>query len=961
MLHRLTARWARAAVLGALIAASAAAGDFVGEILANSDVVGLVRANVSEDIVIAKIRGTPNIFNLSTRDLVSLKENGVSDNIIRAMQAAMDGTAAPQPIQDATRVRLELENIASGVPEAKNASMAWMVANSGQSLPILRQALTDSRPELRAAAISVLGGIGDRDSVPAIRNLLTDASPLVRQATAKALVDLNDVSALTAADQALARQPSPLDGYVRLVGYSRSTQSAGVLGRILETNAEPLNRVAAAWALGEIGRAGTDGRPALENALAADSDPAVRREAASALAKFHDSRSAQVLQEACARDWQVRKTILGALSEYPEAVEFLVWVMTLTPEQIAADEMEAARASLVRLTGQDFGQDGQRWSEWYAANRSRFPSSSSILASSAPAAPPAPMAALPEPSLPSRRSEVDVEAWSIVADSAGIPMAPAVDDRPSAAPGGALPLPPPSAGTGSSAPAWGGSSIPVWSGAASSTPAGSALPLPPPGFSSASGLVSPSAAATAGLPSAAVFKPAGLSNTPDVPVDIPGIGDLDPATVGAMPETTLRTWSSDPARVPGSTQPAQAAPRTSAPAPGAAPSELFRGGSDMRASIPPSPVAQPVMSPPAPEPSASLGGLSLPLPPLGGASDSSGAPSYQQPVYEQPVFPSGGEPEPMRRDLFADPYGSGTPSPFDALPTPDAIASPALSDPWQSIEMQSPAGRPEEADLWQSLVTPSPAPAAASDGDAYPVPQWQPVATPIPEAVPVPFAETPPSAPAFGFEDPWASQSGAAPFDANPLETGALPPSPAAMPPPSSGRFDMPDSFSPDPYGASGTLPDASSGLTLPMPPVGEVEAQSGVIFVEPEPGQVVVGEPLLGYESVPPLAGSAADSLPPSPETWAVVEGGAGASPATPSTADDLFFSDPYLEAGQPVVPASPAQTSEPAPIILPPPSSGVPETFVEPSTPLPPVRPEGTVLPPRGKELPPTLGETL
>lgn len=51
----------------------------------NADVITLVNAGLSDDVVIARIRSGDNSFTLATTEIVRLKEAGVSDRIIQAM------------------------------------------------------------------------------------------------------------------------------------------------------------------------------------------------------------------------------------------------------------------------------------------------------------------------------------------------------------------------------------------------------------------------------------------------------------------------------------------------------------------------------------------------------------------------------------------------------------------------------------------------------------------------------------------------------------------------------------------------------------------------------------------------------------------------------------------------------------------------------------------------------------
>jgi len=60
--------------------------------LTNTSIVKLVKAGFKEKTVIAIISNQPTNFNLDTEQLISLKRNGVNENIILAMLSAQLGT-----------------------------------------------------------------------------------------------------------------------------------------------------------------------------------------------------------------------------------------------------------------------------------------------------------------------------------------------------------------------------------------------------------------------------------------------------------------------------------------------------------------------------------------------------------------------------------------------------------------------------------------------------------------------------------------------------------------------------------------------------------------------------------------------------------------------------------------------------------------------------------------------------
>jgi hypothetical protein len=59
-----------------------------GKPLSNTDITALKEAGLSDEVVIAKIKGSPAAYNLDTNDLISLKKENLSEAVIAAMIGA---------------------------------------------------------------------------------------------------------------------------------------------------------------------------------------------------------------------------------------------------------------------------------------------------------------------------------------------------------------------------------------------------------------------------------------------------------------------------------------------------------------------------------------------------------------------------------------------------------------------------------------------------------------------------------------------------------------------------------------------------------------------------------------------------------------------------------------------------------------------------------------------------------
>ena len=62
------------------------------EVMTNETVIQMVRAGLSDGVILAKIRSSPTRFDTRTEALIALKKAGVSENVM----SAIVGGSAPQ-------------------------------------------------------------------------------------------------------------------------------------------------------------------------------------------------------------------------------------------------------------------------------------------------------------------------------------------------------------------------------------------------------------------------------------------------------------------------------------------------------------------------------------------------------------------------------------------------------------------------------------------------------------------------------------------------------------------------------------------------------------------------------------------------------------------------------------------------------------------------------------------------
>lgn len=64
----------------------------------NDSIIKMVKAGLSDDLIVTTINGTPGNYNTSADGLIALKGAGVSDKIVAAMVARANAPATPAPV-----------------------------------------------------------------------------------------------------------------------------------------------------------------------------------------------------------------------------------------------------------------------------------------------------------------------------------------------------------------------------------------------------------------------------------------------------------------------------------------------------------------------------------------------------------------------------------------------------------------------------------------------------------------------------------------------------------------------------------------------------------------------------------------------------------------------------------------------------------------------------------------------
>jgi hypothetical protein len=164
---------------------SPAAKSFAPAPMSNQDVIRLVKAKVSEDLIAAKIRQSKTRFDVSVDGLVALKEAGVSDNVIAVM---MNPTAPAAPPAVPAGAAASSSPATKPANPASNASKE-VVATETKAVkgsPAARPVVVNSAPANYGVYIwsdgelKPLGRVQTKVQISKFRSLLKGI-PLVRQ------------------------------------------------------------------------------------------------------------------------------------------------------------------------------------------------------------------------------------------------------------------------------------------------------------------------------------------------------------------------------------------------------------------------------------------------------------------------------------------------------------------------------------------------------------------------------------------------------------------------------------------------------------------------------------------------------------------------------------------------------------------------------------------------------------
>jgi len=231
---------------------------------------------------------------------------------------------------------LTLETACAGdkaIDRATATRVLGLIRNDAKATKLAEKALTDPKPEVRAAAAAALGDMHSRRSIPKLEKALDDQDPSVALAAANSL--------------RLMRNESAYEVYSEVLSKQRRS-GKGLISSQMSTFSDPKKMAQLGFeeGIGFVPFAGIGWR-AIKEVRKDDSSP-IRAAAARVLADDPDPAATKVLEDAAGdKSWLVRAAALEALARRgdPSALE--------TVELYLLDDKDVVRytaaASTLRL------------------------------------------------------------------------------------------------------------------------------------------------------------------------------------------------------------------------------------------------------------------------------------------------------------------------------------------------------------------------------------------------------------------------------------------------------------------------------------------------------------------------------------------------------------------------------------------------------------------------------------
>ncbi|HEY5505029.1 MAG TPA: HEAT repeat domain-containing protein, partial [Sedimentisphaerales bacterium] len=209
------------------------------EVLTNNSIVELVKAGISEEIVVNMIKTQPTRFDVSVGEILALKTNGVSEKIINEIVLCGKGTSVASVTSPSGSVKLNdgakvvvpmipapaTTNIIISDPAVEKLCESLEQDNPGKVIDALKKlrnmkateaapkilpCLANSNPDVVREACRTLVVIGNQDAVPAIIPLLTNEKPDIIREACRTIAIIGNKDAIPAIEPLLTNSRSDI-------------------------------------------------------------------------------------------------------------------------------------------------------------------------------------------------------------------------------------------------------------------------------------------------------------------------------------------------------------------------------------------------------------------------------------------------------------------------------------------------------------------------------------------------------------------------------------------------------------------------------------------------------------------------------------------------------------------------------------------------------------------------------
>jgi hypothetical protein len=344
-----------------------------GEIMTNEKVIALIKARLSEELVIRMIKSSSRTqFDVTVKGVLQLQEAGASERVIGSMMDIYQKEIAEHD----RNVRIHIQMLRSDVSEEYDRAVRELVRYGSYAVPLLIEHSTNDDERVRAGCMEVLGRIADPASIEAIFQSLLDRNQAVRAKAARAasMFDKDEIGPRLAAG--LERRTKIRDGYALALGYLGDLKHLDVLLKVADDPGPEADRAAASYALGLLGKPTPEVVKVLIEGVMNDTFRDLREASGRALGRLatrmSDATRAEVahaMAKSVQRYQSGRDILALQMRFFPNrrTVDVLLEFLGDRDRSVAGSCWEALKA----VTGEDLPRDVEQWRGWWQIAQSQ--------------------------------------------------------------------------------------------------------------------------------------------------------------------------------------------------------------------------------------------------------------------------------------------------------------------------------------------------------------------------------------------------------------------------------------------------------------------------------------------------------------------------------------------------------------------------------------------------------------